>query len=99
MVIGDRISDLRDSTSVSNHAVSDSRREGGGHHQGQSPASTAGTPLCWFCVEGVLYRPEDGPPDPATVRFAGKWACGFHSVFSWGDLPAREWLALEKAHA
>jgi hypothetical protein len=55
--------------------------------------------LCHFCVEGVLFRPEDGPPDVATVRYAGTWACSFHSVFHWGDLPAKEWLALEKQRA
>jgi hypothetical protein len=85
--------ELRDDTSVSSLVVSDSRREGGGHHQGQSPASAAGTPFCYFCIEGVLYRPEDGPADIATVRFDGKWACSFHSAFHFGDLPAKRFLA------
>jgi hypothetical protein len=51
--------------------------------------------ICWFCEQGVIYRPEDGPPEPATVCFAGKWACGFHAAFHWGDLPAREWDRIE----
>ena len=52
------------------------------------------TPLCHFCVEGVIYRPEDGPPDIATVRYAGKWACGWHAAFHWGDQPEREFRGL-----
>jgi hypothetical protein len=41
----------------------------------------------------VIYRPEDGPPDEAVVRFDETWACGFHAAFHWGDLPYRRWVA------
>jgi hypothetical protein len=53
-----------------------------------------GVSLCSFCEDGALYRPEDGPPDVATVRYADTLACGFHAVFLWGDQPAREFRGL-----
>jgi hypothetical protein len=55
------------------------------------PASES---LCSFCEDGALYRPEDGPPDVATVRYADTLACGFHAVFLWGDQAAREFKGL-----
>lgn len=41
--------------------------------------------LCFYCVEGVRHRPEDGPPDQASVVFEGVHACGFHANVHWGN--------------
>jgi hypothetical protein len=81
MVIGDQtISELRGDTLVSNLVVSDSRRVGGGHHQGQSSAPV-GIP-CQRCADAGEYA-------PASVRFAGEIVCGFHAYGAWFDKPAR----------